>query len=316
MILLVFLLNIIYCEYKGKIVLSDDGELTILQLTDLHYGEGSKLDVLSTELTANLTKITNPDMVIITGDLVSGYMWNLINQTFFQDCWNMFTKAMTVPYAYVTGNHDAQANLDRDSIVKLDRKHDYSLMKGIEDGTTNYYIPVYDKNNKVALILWMFDTNMEGCYDMDDSWGCFDDKEIKWYEEESNKLKEELGYMPNGLAFFHIPIPEYLSMHNWSRTYGSRNENVSCPRKNSQLFRKILKMKNIKATFCGHDHDNDEGGMFYGIELVYGRKTGHGGYGPSFFKRGGRVIKIKKNEIDFRTNKIRKKRQRVEQNNK
>ena len=32
--------------------------------------------------------------------------------------------------------------------------------------------------------------------------------------------------------------------------------------------------------------------LFLGIDLVYGRKTGYGGYGPSYFQRGGRVIKL------------------------
>ncbi len=36
--------------------------------------------------------------------------------------------------------------------------------------------------------------------------------------------------------------------------------------------------------FCGHDHNNYFGGMYNSnLELVYGRKTGYGGYGPDGF---------------------------------
>lgn len=28
----------------------------------------------------------------------------------------------------------------------------------------------------------------------------------------------------------------------------------------------------------GHDHDNDYGGFYYNVELIYGRKTGFGSY--------------------------------------
>jgi 3',5'-cyclic AMP phosphodiesterase CpdA len=299
MILILLLLKIIACEYRNKILLSEDGELTILQLTDLHYGENIRKDINSTILTESLINFTNPDIVVITGDLVSGYAWDGSKTSFFKSSWELFTSAMSLPYAYVMGNHDSQGDLSRKQIIELDKTHNYSLINSMQGDYSNYYIPIYAGNGKVALILWMFDTNSEGCENMEDSWGCFEKNEIDWYENESKLIEERLGYMPNGLAFFHIPLPEYRVMHNWNKTYGSRNEIVSCPRKNTGLFKSLLNTKNIKATFCGHDHDNDEGGNFFGIELVFGRKTGVGGYGPSWFQRGGRVIKIKVVGDDF-----------------
>lgn len=54
-----------------------------------------------------------------------------------------------------------------------------------------------------------------------------------------------------------------------------------------------MKEFNIKAAFCGHDHNNEFGGFLEGVELVYGRKSGFGGNGPPFGKkRGGRVIHL------------------------
>ena len=301
-ILITFLFNFIFCVYHKKLILPDDKEFTILQLTDLHYGEHINKDINSTLLIAKLINYTNPDLVIITGDAVSGYAWDSINNTFYKECWDLWTKSINVPYAYVLGNHDDQADMSRGQIIDLDRTHEYSLMKsslGIT-GASNYYIPLYSENGDPITILWMFDTNDEGCLGMSDSWGCFEDDQIKWYEEESEKLKSNLTYSPKGLAFFHIPIPEYLTMHNWRPSYGNRNEGISCPRRNTDLFKSFLKVGNIIGTFCGHDHDNDNGGYLYNIELVYGRKTGYGGYGPSFFQRGGRVIKIKKTGVrDF-----------------
>ena len=52
-------------------------------------------------------------------------------------------------------------------------------------------------------------------------------------------------------------------------------------------------MGNIEATFCGHDHNNDYWGEHYGIKLFFGRKTGHGGYGPPLgMKRGARILEF------------------------
>jgi pre-mRNA-splicing factor SYF1 len=52
-------------------------------------------------------------------------------------------------------------------------------------------------------------------------------------------------------------------------------------------------MNNIRGVFCGHDHNNDFYGDYYGISLYYGRKTGYGGYGPpSGMLRGTRVLEF------------------------
>lgn len=50
---------------------------------------------------------------------------------------------------------------------------------------------------------------------------------------------------------------------------------------------------NIKGIFVGHDHNNDYWGDYNGIKLHFGRKTGHGGYGPPWYmRRGARVIQF------------------------
>ena len=60
----------------------------------------------------------------------------------------------------------------------------------------------------------------------------------------------------------------------------------------------------MKAIFCGHDHNSDYSGFYKDIELIYGRKTGFGSYGPKYVQRGATVIKLKefineKGETDF-----------------
>jgi len=71
-----------------------------------------------------------------------------------------------------------------------------------------------------------------------------------------------------------------MNLWNTKYLYGSRHEDICCSSVNTGLFSAILMNKNIKATFCGHDHNNDFHGDYNGIELYYGRKTGYGGYGP------------------------------------
>lgn len=70
-------------------------------------------------------------------------------------------------------------------------------------------------------------------------------------------------------------------------------EGVGAPLYNTNFYT-VMKELGIKAGFCGHDHNNDFGGELEGVELVYGRKTGFGCYGPPLGRmRGGRGIYLK-----------------------
>jgi len=82
-------------------------------LTDLHFGEDAGFDVKTQNLMIYLIELSQPDLVVITGDIVSGYAWDGASQFFFQDNWRKFSWPFTVtktPYALVLGNHDAEAN--------------------------------------------------------------------------------------------------------------------------------------------------------------------------------------------------------------
>jgi len=82
-------------------------------------------------------------------------------------------------------------------------------------------------------------------------------------------------------------------MTNAMNIHGIKNEDVCCFSVNTGLYSAFKEMENIKATFCGHDHNNDYFGEYYGIELHFGRKTGHGGYGPATgMQRGAKILEF------------------------
>lgn len=94
------------------------------------------------------------------------------------------------------------------------------------------------------------------------------------------------------LMFIHIPLEEYVTLYNTQAIYGNRGENIGCPQINTGFF-EVMRKRGIKAAFCGHDHDNDYGGVYKGVELVYGRKSCFGGYGPpKDIIRGGRLLEL------------------------
>lgn len=310
LLLLSSIIPIAFNFYSDKLRFKEGQEFVILQITDLHFGETVERDENTNALVEKLIKATKPDVVAVTGDAVSGYCWDGKDQHFYQNLWKNWTKPFTnlkVPYFLALGNHDRQGNLNPTEICELDHTHEYSLTEASRNitGASNYHFPIYSSNASNPIppaMIWVLDTNMESCDGLTNTWGCIEKDQVEWYKKESQKINEQYGVSPDGLAFYHIPLPEFVTMHNWGKTYGYRGEGISCPRVNTHFFTAMLEMKNIKANFFGHDHCNDNGGFLFGIEIAYGRKTGFGCYGPDK-KRGGRVIKLKE-KYDEQTNKL------------
>jgi len=55
---------------------NSDGKMKIVQLTDMHYGEGDDKDLKNDNIIEAILGFEKPDFVVNTGDVISGYMWN------------------------------------------------------------------------------------------------------------------------------------------------------------------------------------------------------------------------------------------------
>jgi hypothetical protein len=105
--------------------------------------------------------------------------------------------------------------------------------------------------------------------------------QVEWFRQTSQAITSRYpkDKVPNALAFFHIPLPEYgfidddddnnggndgdegeegeyLRKAN-SKMVGDKVEGVSSPSYNSGMFDAILESKDVRATTAGHDHLND-----------------------------------------------------------
>ena len=300
-ILLILQVFLLVFFARAEFRFNENGEFTIVQLTDLHCGEDEKSDMKTQEFEREFLKKIKPDLVIISGDGVSGYTGYQLNlftdDGFFETTWRKFTDPLAeleIPYAFTLGNHDAKADLNATEITWLDQTHPFSVRKnstGIPD-TMNYYIQVYSskKKEKLALNIWLFDSGSIGCAGHEDSWGCIEQEQIEWYNKESRKIREKHGRNVHHVAFFHIPIPEFVFLADHGEIYGAAKVPICCPHFNTGFFDHVKKNGDITGMFVGHDHHNDFGGWYKDIELVYGRKSGYGSYGDAV---GARVIKFK-----------------------
>ena len=276
---------------------NSSGYFTIVQFTDLHYGTSDKLDTQTTELQKNILSWIKPDFVVISGDGV--YAKDGVGSGWFKSQWQKFTSPTVeakIPYAFTLGNHDAEADLTPRQIVRLDATSPYSIRnksEGIQD-TANFRVPVYASKNtsQLAAHVWVLDSGSYGCEDVKGGYGCIETDVVDWYDEESKKIKAQHGSNVHHLAYFHIPLPEYLDVYNTEEIYGHANEGVYCSVWNTGFFARAKNNGDISAMFVGHDHNNDFGGFYEGIELVYGRKSGYGLYGDL---HGARVVTLKEN---------------------
>ena len=144
----------------------------------------------------------------------------------------------------------------------------------------------------MSALIWIFDSKRK-CEDVANGNGCINQNQLDWYEKMSDKHKRADNKRIGGMAFFHVPIHEFMNLWNHGKTFGIKDEMVCCPFKNTNVFESFRRMGNMRVVGCGHDHNNNYGGNYKGVDLIYGQKTGYGCYGPTKTIRGARVFKLK-----------------------
>nr|WP_228063839.1 MULTISPECIES: metallophosphoesterase family protein [unclassified Streptococcus] len=270
---------------KGEIIV-----FKILQLTDLHFGEiheNSKQGDAATKcLITRLVKEQNPNFIAITGDLI----WSLAKKSMvtFKEVLS-FINAFDIPFAVTFGNHDSEADFDREALnVILLEQPNFIIPKSLFNvaGRLNYYFECQDAG--VSHRLYFIDS---GDYDAHG----FDEYDFIQHEQIDWLVENEKGFDGISQLFIHIPLQEYSNAKQLGLAIGHQDEEINCPGLNTGLFSRIYLHTKIKAIYCGHDHDNDFSADYFGIKLNYGRVTGFNTYGK--LERGGRLILIEEETI-------------------
>ncbi|CAI4046917.1 phosphoprotein phosphatase SKDI_12G3880 [Saccharomyces kudriavzevii IFO 1802] len=308
---------------------TNEGKFKIVQLADLHLGVGEsecvdefpkhevcKADPKTKTFIQQVLDIEKPQMVVFTGDQIMG-------DRSIQDSETVLLKAVApviarkIPWAMVWGNHDDEGSLTRWQLSQLASALPYSLFKSnIHDtqdntfGVGNYVHQVFSKDDTEAPVstLYFLDSHKYSTagkiypgYDWikESQW-----KYIEEYHDKVLKSKTKLS-----MAFFHIPLPEYLNTA--SKTHageknpliGTYKEGVTAPKYNSEGIATLDRL-GVDVISCGHDHCND-----YCLRddstpnrpwLCYGGGGGEGGYAGY----GGTERRIRIYEIDISEDNI------------
>lgn len=322
--------------FKKPLQFRADGTFHILQLTDIHLVDPEMDDDPDRSIPeANEKKAlfvmqscieqTKPDLVVMTGDIISGYWEELTYNylyTIIRKICSVFEK-YNVPFALVFGNHDSELNAHREiqMTMYLESPLCYGSLNA-EDmtGCGTYNLPVLSSDGThKAYNLWLIDSND---YDRDQA-GKFQkgydyvhEDQIAWYEKTSAALRaENCGEPLPSILFQHIPVEQEWDLIETvdapmqgvpgfqtgegkyhvlpTARCGRLREDPSPPAgHHREQFDSWKKMGDIVAAFFGHDHVNDFVVEKDGILLVQTLSAGYWTYG---MERGGREIILQEN---------------------
>jgi predicted phosphodiesterase len=241
------------------------GKFKIVQFTDIHWKSAVWESKEASECMNNVLDVEKPNLVIYTGDHVTG-------EPIAQGIDAVFEPVVSrkIPFAAVLGNHDDEYSMTRQEIFDYMEKLPGNLtgtVKGIA-GLTNFVIPLYQPSSeKIMTVLYGLDSNRD----------TVEADQVAWYAEKSKAYTQENKGTPiPSLAFFHIPVPEFKDaiIDLNARFYGTRKEHVCCSVRNTGLFSAFKENGDVMAAIVGHDHLNDYVVCWKEIMLCYGRVTG------------------------------------------
>lgn len=285
-----------------KLSFNKDGEFKIVQFKDMHYVQGNPKSDTTLLLILKVLDAEKPDLVIFTGDIVTGSAkgWNDITK---------FVIDRKIPFAVTLGNHDHENGVTREEIAELITSYPYNVntINNIGGRVMNDAIPVYksDQHLNVGALIYCFDSGAYSSIEGVDGYGWITTDQIEWYKKQSMHYTVQNNYKPlPALAFFHIPLPEYRAAFNDEENvrFGQRNEDECPPDLNSGMFLAMREMKDVMGSFVGHEHINDYIVDYYDIALAYGHFSGWTTtYTPKPVINGVRVIVLKENKREFET---------------
>lgn len=287
---------------RNRLMFNDDKRFKIVQFTDIHWQNGQPIDQQSGDLMDSIAQAESPDLIVLTGDMLSGGACNDAVKSLQQII--EIIERSGKPWSAVFGNHDDEGTASRQELMAAMQESELSIIEpGPEDvpGVGNFVLPIHslDKSDPAAL-LYFIDSGSYAPTDI----GGYDwirRGQIEWYLSESARYTELVGSQLPALAFFHIPIPEYHEVWDFHTCYGVKYEDVCAPKVNSGFFAALHEAGDVMGTFVGHEHINDFWGELHGIRLCYGRTTGFNSYGRDGFPRGARVIELIEGERHFET---------------
>lgn len=283
-----------------------DGKFTILNFSDIQ--DRYPMKSITKDLIKDTIARVNPDLIVLTGDNISGgsVNTNTLARAAIREFMQIFEDA-GIPTAAVFGNHDNES-LTATKEFQMSCYESYNCFVGCagEDmsGCGTYNLPILSSDgSRYAFNLWFTDS---GTYNTENDLGgyaCVQKDQIEWYKAKSSELKAQNNGNPvPSINFQHIIVPEiFEALENTGSGYvlpegaeGELNENPCPPKYSNGQFAAFLEQGDVLATVSGHDHVNTFKVNYKGIDIINTPGTGFYSYDSEVV--GSRVFVLDENE--------------------
>lgn len=275
-----------------------DGKFTVLHITDIQ--DRYPMNSVARQYLIDTLEKVQPDLVVLGGDNIAGNVIKLkanIGKA-INEYMSIF-QARGIKVAAVFGNHDAESKASTKE-YQLGIYESYSCYvgsAGFTDGDRigNYNLPILSSDgSRYAFNLWFIDSGEYNTENDLEGYAVVKEKQIEWYKQQSQALKEANGgkAVPS-VSFQHIIVPEIFdalkqvekgtegamekkhAATNETKYYvlpegakGELNETPCPPEYSTGQFDAMLEMGDVLAVVSGHDHTNTFEVNHKGIDII------------------------------------------------
>lgn len=263
-------------ETSATLTIPEPSRFRILQFTDLHFfctPQNPDRDQKTLDDFARLIDLAEPDLLAVTGDL-----WHENPEgrgAEYQQFAIEKVGNLGIPWLYTWGNHDVLSDYRKGHDVLSGARN--ALYRGGATGG-NYVVQVCDATQKPVWRLVCLNSSSQG----------LQAEQIDWVSALASADSSPEGTF----AVFHIPLKQYNDLWNKKQAAGIKLERVACELEHGAALAALKQLKGLKACICGHDHINDYSGICEGVDLIYGRATGYGGYGGERVPKGAKLYTV------------------------
>ena len=300
----------------ATVYIDGDRDMRIMVLSDPQVDVYEKYKVVGSPgndktyaFVEDFVKTTNPDLVIINGDLVMNDMPFKSSTPYFDRYGEIFERLQT-PWTFTFGNHDcdlkwtmASAEVDTENkqcskaklIAYMSQKYAHCLMNSDEkclDGDGNHFVNIRKRSGELVYTLCLLDCT----FDENKVYNYVPTaNQVEWYRNTINSISDrELGEnrgenVVKSMIFNHVGIPEFKEA--WEKAWndgnptsdyfygryfeGNYSKKYADMPQNERIFTVAKELGSTSAIFMCHHHDNDFSVNYEGIRLTFGQHSGY-----------------------------------------
>ncbi len=241
---------------------------------------------------------TNPDLILLTGDLIYGQFDTATGEVFTS--FVSFMESLQVPWAPVFGNHDNECPMGVDWQCEQLENAEYCLFKQRElTGNGNYNVGIV-QNNEILRVFYMLDSNGCGKASAASSGKVkttagFGGDQISWYTDSVKNLKMispetkiSFAYHIQQQSFYdsfkkyavetegNITVRYGINLDEaegaYAGDFGYLGAAMKGPWDTDYTVFNDMKAMGVDSIFVGHEHCNSSSIVVDGVRFQYGQK--------------------------------------------